>query len=191
MLNLRTLPKNQSFIFQHEFFKGHLTRALTQDLLEKSRNPVRSPDSSEVEDEEALEQSKKVPLRIPSRPSGERTRSELNMESVNFEAPLVTVLSVEPPPARYPEAIADWGFLEPPVCYFIQTLSSSVNVLLYLDAFLFSLIEAGIKLLNRGQLRKTFRPPMTIESMYISTPCLPLLDYYVPLFSFQNASPKY
>ncbi|CAG0884133.1 unnamed protein product [Cyprideis torosa] len=95
-------------LLKHDFLRGHLTKALTLELLDRARNPLRSPDSSDLDEDEALERIS-VPLRIPSKPSKERTKSELNMESVNFDPPLVTALSAEPPPARYPDPSSDWG----------------------------------------------------------------------------------
>ncbi|XP_050713366.1 mitogen-activated protein kinase kinase kinase kinase 3-like [Eriocheir sinensis] len=49
----------------------------------------------------------RITSRTPARPK-QRTKSELHMESVNFEPPLVTELNAEPPPARYTVAGQAW-----------------------------------------------------------------------------------
>ncbi|MPC52522.1 hypothetical protein E2C01_046393 [Portunus trituberculatus] len=49
----------------------------------------------------------RITSRTPARPK-QRTKSELHMESVNFEPPLVTELNAEPPPARYTAAGQPW-----------------------------------------------------------------------------------
>ncbi|XP_064603427.1 mitogen-activated protein kinase kinase kinase kinase 5-like isoform X2 [Liolophura sinensis] len=75
---------------EHPFFHGPLGRHLTKELLEKAYNPVEVQYSEPGEnEEEGLLQD--VPRRISSKRSAqhkERSKSEINMESVNFNPPL-------------------------------------------------------------------------------------------------------
>ncbi|CAG0879435.1 unnamed protein product [Darwinula stevensoni] len=97
-----------SLILTHAFLQGsHLNKNRSMELLQMVNSPQQLSDLEPDPDEETVVAS--VPHRITSKRSArdkERTRSELRMGSLNFEPPLVTELSAEPPPARYPNA---WG----------------------------------------------------------------------------------
>ncbi|CAL4059903.1 unnamed protein product, partial [Meganyctiphanes norvegica] len=93
----------------HPFVAGDLPKWLAIELLQKAHNPQHSfPPELEIDDEGAvINVPTRIPSRTPARPK-QRTKSELHMESVNFEPPLVTELNAEPPPARYPGAAGPW-----------------------------------------------------------------------------------
>ncbi|XP_047735861.1 mitogen-activated protein kinase kinase kinase kinase 3-like [Hyalella azteca] len=80
----------------HVFVSCDLPRSLVTDLLHAAHSPHTSyPTEVEMDDEGAVSN---VPQRITSRTPTRRkhrTKSELHMESVNFEAPLVTELRAE------------------------------------------------------------------------------------------------
>ncbi|GBO20425.1 hypothetical protein AVEN_196227-2, partial [Araneus ventricosus] len=77
--------------FKHPFLQGDLTKQLAKELLDRVSNPHLSyPD----DDDDGILPD--VPQRIASKKPArdkQRTRSELHMESVNFEPPLLTALS--------------------------------------------------------------------------------------------------
>ncbi|GFS71612.1 hypothetical protein NPIL_620412 [Nephila pilipes] len=78
-------------LLQHPFLQGDITKQLAKELLDRVSNPHLSyPD----DDDDGILPD--VPQRIASKKPArdkQRTRSELHMESVNFEAPLLTALS--------------------------------------------------------------------------------------------------
>ncbi|KAF2346420.1 Protein kinase domain, partial [Trinorchestia longiramus] len=80
----------------HVFVSCDLPRSLVMDLLHKAHSPHTAyPAEVEMDEEGAVSN---VPQRITSRTPTRRkhrTKSELHMESVNFEAPLVTELRAE------------------------------------------------------------------------------------------------
>jgi len=82
-----------------------LTKRLALDLLAQVRNPdsIPSPapggEEGEGEEEEVETDRLPPPARIASKQTSNRqgkTKSEMNMESISFEAPLLTELSAEP-----------------------------------------------------------------------------------------------
>ncbi|XP_042226305.1 mitogen-activated protein kinase kinase kinase kinase 5-like isoform X10 [Homarus americanus] len=93
----------------HPFVAADLPRWLAVELLQKAHNPQHSfPPELEIDEEGAVTNvPQRITSRTPTRPK-QRTKSELHMESVNFEPPLVTELNAEPPPARYPVAGQPW-----------------------------------------------------------------------------------
>merc|ERR1719384_1501206 len=82
----------------HPFLlSGDLTKRQAVELLAKGRNPesiVNNFNSEEGDEDGPV--TANIPTRIASRQTstkqGVRTKSEINMESVNFEAPLMTEL---------------------------------------------------------------------------------------------------
>ncbi|XP_050713353.1 mitogen-activated protein kinase kinase kinase kinase 2-like isoform X3 [Eriocheir sinensis] len=93
----------------HPFVAADLPRWLAVELLQKAHNPQHSfPPELEMDEEGAVTNvPQRITSRTPARPK-QRTKSELHMESVNFEPPLVTELNAEPPPARYTVAGQAW-----------------------------------------------------------------------------------
>ncbi|XP_063848332.1 mitogen-activated protein kinase kinase kinase kinase 3-like isoform X3 [Scylla paramamosain] len=93
----------------HPFVAADLPRWLAVELLQKAHNPQHSfPPELEMDEEGAVTNvPQRITSRTPARPK-QRTKSELHMESVNFEPPLVTELNAEPPPARYTAAGQPW-----------------------------------------------------------------------------------
>uniref|UniRef100_A0A1W7RA67 Mitogen-activated protein kinase kinase kinase kinase n=1 Tax=Hadrurus spadix TaxID=141984 RepID=A0A1W7RA67_9SCOR len=80
-------------LLQHPLFQTNLTKRIARELLEKVNNPHQNYPELDPDDEGAVPN---VPQRIASKRSArckQRTRSELHMESVNFEPPLLTELS--------------------------------------------------------------------------------------------------
>ncbi|KAG1700914.1 Mitogen-activated protein kinase kinase kinase kinase 3 [Nymphon striatum] len=74
---------------QHPFLQGDLNKRIARDLLDKVNNPNHDYCELDPEDEGVIEN---VPQRIASKRSTrskQRTRSELNMESINFEPPVL------------------------------------------------------------------------------------------------------
>ncbi|GIY17129.1 hypothetical protein CDAR_599801 [Caerostris darwini] len=101
-------------LLQHPFMQGDLTKHLAKELLDRVNNPHLSyPD--DVDDDGILPD---VPQRIASKKPArdkQRTKSELHMESVNFDAPLLTALSTSADQASNPEGSAvseAWGISE-------------------------------------------------------------------------------
>ncbi|XP_069948591.1 mitogen-activated protein kinase kinase kinase kinase 3 isoform X7 [Cherax quadricarinatus] len=93
----------------HPFVAADLPKWLAVELLQKAHNPQHSfPPELEMDEEGAVTNvPQRITSRTPTRPK-QRTKSELHMESVNFEPPLVTELNAEPPPARYPAPGQPW-----------------------------------------------------------------------------------
>nr|XP_045591857.1 mitogen-activated protein kinase kinase kinase kinase 5-like isoform X6 [Procambarus clarkii] len=93
----------------HPFVAADLPKWLAVELLQKAHNPQHSfPPELEMDEDGAVTNvPQRITSRTPTRPK-QRTKSELHMESVNFEPPLVTELNAEPPPARYPAAGQPW-----------------------------------------------------------------------------------
>lgn len=93
----------------HPFVAADLPKWLAVELLQKAHNPQHSfPPELEMDEEGAVTNvPQRITSRTPTRPK-QRTKSELHMESVNFEPPLVTELNAEPPPARYPAIGQPW-----------------------------------------------------------------------------------
>ncbi|KAK3870155.1 hypothetical protein Pcinc_024585 [Petrolisthes cinctipes] len=89
----------------HPFVAADLPKWLAVELLQKAHNPQQSyPPELELDEEGAVTNvPQRITSRTPARPK-QRTKSELHMESVNFDPPLVTELNAEPPPARYSTA---------------------------------------------------------------------------------------
>ncbi|XP_042895370.1 mitogen-activated protein kinase kinase kinase kinase 5 [Parasteatoda tepidariorum] len=80
-------------LLQHPFLQGDLSKQLAKELLNRVNNPHLTAYPEDFDDDGILPD---VPQRIASkRPARDkqRTRSELHMESVNFEPPLMTPLS--------------------------------------------------------------------------------------------------
>ncbi|XP_066987131.1 mitogen-activated protein kinase kinase kinase kinase 3 isoform X7 [Macrobrachium rosenbergii] len=96
-------------LLMHPFVAADLPKWLAIELLQKAHNPQHSyPPELEMDEEGAVSNvPQRITSRTPTRPK-QRTKSELHMESVNFEPPLVTELNAEPPPARYPAAGQPW-----------------------------------------------------------------------------------
>lgn len=98
-------------LLTHSFFQGDLRSRLMRDLLDKVRNPNHISMQQDLDpDEEALIAD--VPQRISSKRSArskQRTRSELNMESINFEVPLMTELSTSTELERPTDISVAWG----------------------------------------------------------------------------------
>ncbi|KAI1295395.1 Mitogen-activated protein kinase kinase kinase kinase 3 [Halotydeus destructor] len=85
-------------LLTHSFFEGELRSRLMRDLLDKVRNPNNFSSLQQDLDPDEELSIQDVPQRISSKRSArskQRTRSELNMESINFEVPLLTELSTE------------------------------------------------------------------------------------------------
>ncbi|XP_076360346.1 mitogen-activated protein kinase kinase kinase kinase 5-like isoform X1 [Tachypleus tridentatus] len=77
----------------HPFLQGNLPKRLAKELLDKANNPHHHFADFDLDDEGAIPD---VPQRITSKRSDkmkQRTKSELHMESLNFEPPLLTELS--------------------------------------------------------------------------------------------------
>lgn len=101
-------------LLTHPFLEGDLRTRLMRELLEKVRNPHHFTNHLQHElmdpEEEALVMD--VPQRIASKRSTrdkQRTRSELNMESINFEVPLLTELSTSNEQERPTDIALAWG----------------------------------------------------------------------------------
>jgi len=94
--NPKKRPSAERMLCNPHLLAADLTRRLAVDLLTKVRNPdavVPSYPSEEQDEEGGLVN---VPTRIASRQTKSaqgRTKSEMNIESINFEAPLVTELT--------------------------------------------------------------------------------------------------
>ncbi|XP_076305968.1 mitogen-activated protein kinase kinase kinase kinase 3-like isoform X5 [Tachypleus tridentatus] len=98
-------------LLQHPFVNGDLTKRLAKELLDKCNNPHQNFSDLDVDEEETVPD---VPHRITSQKSAhnkQRTVSELHMESVNFEPPLLTELSIDQGPGQCQVSQA-WGISE-------------------------------------------------------------------------------
>lgn len=97
----------------HPFLQGDLTKRLAKELLEKVSNPSHSFADLDPDEDGSIQD---VPQRIASKRSTrckQRTQSELHMESINFEPPLVTELSTEQLPETCIGGISEaWGITE-------------------------------------------------------------------------------
>ncbi|CAL1274141.1 unnamed protein product [Larinioides sclopetarius] len=98
-------------LLQHPFLQGDLTKQLAKELLDHVSNPHLSyPD----DDDDGILPD--VPQRIASKKPArdkQRTRSELHMESVNFEPPLLTALSTSADQNSEESAVSEaWGITE-------------------------------------------------------------------------------
>ncbi|XP_041352999.1 mitogen-activated protein kinase kinase kinase kinase 5-like isoform X2 [Gigantopelta aegis] len=88
-VSLTKNPKRRpsaSKLLEHPFFQGDITRRLTKDLLEKSRNPPHHFDTVETDDEGFLED---VPRRISSKKTARQSQATNSIEltvNMNFEA---------------------------------------------------------------------------------------------------------
>lgn len=80
-------------LLQHPFLEGNLTKKLTRDLIDRINNPHHVYSEFDQNEEGILSN---VPRRISSKRSARcplKTQSELHMESIQFNSPLVTNLS--------------------------------------------------------------------------------------------------
>jgi len=97
--NPKRRPAAEKMLYHPHLLAGDLTKRLACELLAKVRNPeslLTSYQPEEADDEGPVVTN--IPTRIASRQTSSktgRTKSEINMESMNFEAPLVTELSAE------------------------------------------------------------------------------------------------
>jgi len=97
--NPKRRPAAEKMLYHPHLLAGDLTKRLACELLAKVRNPeslLTSFQPEEADDEGPVVTN--IPTRIASRQTSSksgRTKSEINMESMNFEAPLVTELSAE------------------------------------------------------------------------------------------------
>ncbi|CAH1790870.1 unnamed protein product [Owenia fusiformis] len=99
-------------MLRHHFFQGDLSTRQTKDLLDKLNSPAQhvAADFTETDDEPEPVAAD-IPRRISSKRSAqyqERTRSEINMENVKFEPPLVTETKSEQGSGGY-ELAQSWG----------------------------------------------------------------------------------
>jgi len=101
--NPKRRPAAEKMLYHPHLLAGDLTKRLAVELLAKVRNPesIMNTFTPEEPDDDGPVVTN-VPTRIASRQTsskGGRTKSEINMESMNFEAPLVTELSAENDPS--------------------------------------------------------------------------------------------
>ncbi|XP_054715434.1 mitogen-activated protein kinase kinase kinase kinase 5-like [Uloborus diversus] len=101
-------------LLQHPFLARNLTKQLAKDLLDKVNNPHAHINfTDEIDDDGILPD---VPQRIASKKPArdkQRTRSELHMESVNFDAPLLTALSTSTDQPHEESVVSEtWGISE-------------------------------------------------------------------------------
>ncbi|KFM76901.1 Mitogen-activated protein kinase kinase kinase kinase 2, partial [Stegodyphus mimosarum] len=99
-------------LLQHPFLQGNLGKHLAKELLDKVNNPhIAFPE--DVDDDGILPD---VPQRITSKKPArdkQRTRSELHMESVNFDPPLMTALSTSTEQNPETSTVSEaWGISE-------------------------------------------------------------------------------
>ncbi|XP_078590740.1 mitogen-activated protein kinase kinase kinase kinase 3-like isoform X17 [Branchiostoma floridae x Branchiostoma japonicum] len=88
--NPKKRPTAEKMI-QHPFFQQPLSHRLGKDLLEMASNPSSYQNHDDEDEEDRGEPTLEVPQRISSRKKEdrkERTKSEIDMENVNFEPPL-------------------------------------------------------------------------------------------------------
>ncbi|XP_066282964.1 mitogen-activated protein kinase kinase kinase kinase 3-like isoform X8 [Branchiostoma lanceolatum] len=88
--NPKKRPTAEKMI-QHPFFQQQLSHRLGKDLLEMASNPSSYQNHDDEDEEDRGEPTLEVPQRISSRKKEdrkERTKSEIDMENVNFEPPL-------------------------------------------------------------------------------------------------------
>jgi len=112
--NPKRRPAAEKMLYHPHLLAGDLTKRLAVELLAKVRNPesiMTTFQPEEADDDGPVVTN--VPTRIASRQTsskGGRTKSEINMESMNFEAPLVTELSAEIDPAPQNSRLGGtWG----------------------------------------------------------------------------------
>jgi len=112
--NPKRRPAAEKMLYHPHLLAGDLTKRLAVELLAKVRNPesiLTTFQPEEADDDGPVVTN--VPTRIASRQTsskGGRTKSEINMESMNFEAPLVTELSAEIDPAPQNSRLGGtWG----------------------------------------------------------------------------------
>lgn len=99
--NPKRRPAARKMLEHPHMLAMDLTKRLALDLLSQVRNPDSIPTLSAgtEEGEDDGDTDRPPPTRIASRQTSTRqgkTKSEMNMESINFEAPLLTELSAEP-----------------------------------------------------------------------------------------------
>jgi len=113
--NPKRRPAAEKMLYHPHLLAGDLTKRLAVELLAKVRNPesIMTTFQPEEPDDEGPVVTN-VPTRIASRQTsskGGRTKSEINMESVNFDAPPLTEFSAESSdPASHNSRIGGtWG----------------------------------------------------------------------------------
>jgi len=112
--NPKRRPAAEKMLYHPHLLAGDLTKRLAVELLAKVRNPesiMTTFQPEEADDDGPVVTN--VPTRIASRQTSSksgRTKSEINMESMNFEAPLVTELSAEVDPVSQNSRLGGtWG----------------------------------------------------------------------------------
>ncbi|KAG8188057.1 hypothetical protein JTE90_009930 [Oedothorax gibbosus] len=99
-------------LLQHPFLQGDLNKQLAKELLDRVSNP-HIAFADDPDDDGILPD---VPQRIASKKPArdkQRTRSELQLESVNFEAPLLTALSTSTDQNSNESTVSEsWGISE-------------------------------------------------------------------------------
>jgi len=112
--NPKRRPAAEKMLYHSHLLAGDLTKRLAVELLAKVRNPesIMTTFQPEEADDDHDPVVTNIPTRIASRQTsskgGGRTKSEINMESMNFEAPLVTELSAENDPSSQ-NRLGTWG----------------------------------------------------------------------------------
>lgn len=110
--NPKRRPTAEKMLYHPHLLAGDLTKRLAVELLAKVRNPesIMTSFQPEEADDDGPDVTN-VPTRIASRQTNKsgRTKSEINMESMNFEAPLVTELSAENDPLNHNRLGGTWG----------------------------------------------------------------------------------
>jgi len=104
--NPKKRPPAEKMLYHPFLLSGDLTKRQAVELLAKVRNPesiVNNFNSEEGDEDGPV--TANIPTRIASRQTstkqGVRTKSEINMESVNFEAPLMTEMRPETEQPRW------------------------------------------------------------------------------------------